>query len=265
MALSGLGGDELFAGYAVFKRAQDLMKRKFIQQLPGIVRKAGAGTLTMLKPGISSEKIAAWLRSEKADVDSFYTISRQVLLDKQLRELLVDETLPDNEVGKICAGFKSFDKKHLLSKISVSEMTTYMQNVLLRDSDQMSMAHALEIRVPFLDYTLVEYVLGLPDEFKSTVSPKKLLVDALGDLLPPEVVNRPKMGFTFPWKNWMKNELKSFCEERMQSLSRRKWFHENAVLQLWNDFLKNDPRVSWSRIWMLVVLENWMLENDINE
>src|SRR5690606_31770525 len=98
----------------------------------------------------------------------------------------------------------------LLSKVSVAEMETYMQNVLLRDSDQMSMAHALEIRVPFIDHRLVEYVLGVNDQLKYPHTPKQLLTESFEDMLPNEVVNRPKMGFTFPWALWMRGELKGF-------------------------------------------------------
>jgi asparagine synthase (glutamine-hydrolysing) len=139
-----------------------------------------------------------------------------------------------------------------------------MQNILLRDTDQMSMAVALEVRVPFLDYKLLEFVLSVKDEFKYPSTPKKLLIDSLGDLLPDEVVNRPKMGFTLPWKNWMKNELKSFCEENIKSLSKRDFVNEQAILNLWEQFLKDDARVSWSRVWHLIVLENWLNKNNIN-
>jgi asparagine synthase (glutamine-hydrolysing) len=151
-----------------------------------------------------------------------------------------------------------------MSRVSLAEISTYMQNVLLRDTDQMSMANALEVRVPFLDYTLVEYVLNLPDEMKFPVTPKKLLVDAVGDLLPPEIVNRPKMGFTFPWKSWMKNELRGFCESRLKYLGKREPFNENGVTELWNNFLTDDPKVTWSRIWPLVVLSHWLEKNGIN-
>ncbi len=129
----------------------------------------------------------------------------------------------------------------------------------------MSMAHALEVRVPFIDYTLVEYVLGIPDKYKNVSSPKKLLIDALGDLLPDEVVNRTKMGFTFPWKHWMKNELKYFCESNIVSLSKRAMFNESAIIAMWNNFLADKKIVTWSRIWHLVVLENWLQENNIEE
>ena len=88
-------------------------------------------------------------------------------------------------------------------------------------------------------------------------------MDSVKDLLPPEIVNRPKMGFTFPWKNWMKNELKSFCEERLEKLGKRKLFNENGIKELWNSFLKDDPRVTWSRVWPLVVLSHYLDKNEI--
>jgi asparagine synthase (glutamine-hydrolysing) len=128
----------------------------------------------------------------------------------------------------------------------------------------MSMAHALEVRVPFLEHHLVSYVLGVRDGMKIPHTPKKLLVDSLGELIPHEIVNRPKMGFTFPWEKWMKNELKSFCEERIHSLSKRSMFNEKALIQHWNSFLNNDKRVTWSRIWYLVVLEDWLQRNKIS-
>jgi asparagine synthase (glutamine-hydrolysing) len=265
MALSGLGGDELFAGYEVFKRYLELKNKNVLTRIPRFIRASGGNALTLVKPGVASEKIAELLKQPSIDFTSFYPLSRQVLMDKKIKALLRDKELAPNRLTK---QLKEQDLSMLpsdISKVSYGEITTYMQNVLLRDTDQMSMAHALEVRVPFMDYTLVEYVLGVPDKFKVPSSPKKLLVDALGELLPPEIVNRPKMGFTFPWKQWMQLELKSFCEEKMNALSKRSFFVEQEVKGLWKRFLANDPQLTWSRIWYLVVLENWLQENRIED
>ena len=150
------------------------------------------------------------------------------------------------------------DKQHVLSRVSLFEIQTYMQNILLRDADQMSMAVALEVRVPFLDYQLVEFALSVKDEYKYPHTQKKLLVDALGDLLPDNIVNRPKMGFVLPWKNWLKEDLKDFCEENIAQFSKRSFVNREAVLLIWNRFLSNDPKITWSRVWHLVVLNNWI-------
>ena len=265
MALSGLGGDELFAGYDIFKRSLKLEKYKWIGALPEFAKKIPAKLLQTFKPGVPSDKIAELLSLPDFKLESTYPLSRQVLLEDKIMSLLNFSELPANVVSQTLRENHLEKFNSLLSKVSVAEITTYMQNVLLRDTDQMSMASALEVRVPFLDYELVEFVLSISDEYKYPSTPKKLLIDALGDLLPPEIVNRPKMGFTLPWKHWLKNELKSFCENRIESLSNRKIFNKQEILNLWKAFLNDDSRITWSRIWYLVVLEDWLLENKIED
>lgn len=264
MALSGLGGDEIFAGYDVFKRISAIDKNKLLRLAPRFARKAGAGMIRSFKKGIAAEKMAALLSQKEIRFEEYYPVFRQVLSEEQARSVLRGKDHSASPVTKIVPDFPDPGKAYLLSRISAAEIQTYMQNVLLRDTDQMSMAHALEVRVPFLDYTLVEYVLSLPDEMKFPHTPKKLLVDSLGDLLPSEIVNRPKMGFTFPWKKWMKNELRGFCEERLESLGRHDPFDANGIRQLWKSFLADDPRVTWSRIWPMVVLAHWLEKNGID-
>ena len=151
----------------------------------------------------------------------------------------------------------------ILSEVSLYELSTYMQNTLLRDTDQMSMASALEVRVPFLDHHLVEYVLSVSDDIKYPLTPKSLLTDSFKGLVPNEVIYRKKMGFVLPWTKWLKNELREFCVDKMESIEKRGIFEGGMVTQLWKSFLQNDPKVSWSRIWHIVVLEDWLQRNNI--
>lgn len=262
MALSGLGGDEVFAGYDVFKRMTDISKKLYLNILPSVLRKVPASVLKAKNRSVAGDKIYEVLTQDKVNVPSAYPISRKVFSDAQIKDLLKNRS--ENNLNALIRKIKETDKEHLLSYVSALEINTYMQNILLRDTDQMSMAVALEVRVPFLDYKLLEFVLSVKDEFKYPSTPKKLLIDSLGDLLPDEVINRPKMGFTLPWKHWMKNEMRSFCEDNIKSLSRRDFVNEKAVLGLWEQFLKDDPRVTWSRVWHLIVLENWLNKNNIS-
>jgi asparagine synthase (glutamine-hydrolysing) len=217
-----------------------------------------------MRPGVSSAKIAELLELNSLNFKHTYPLSRQVLLENQITKLLKHKSNSKNSVSTIINPIKVISG-NLLSAVSIAEISTYMQNVLLRDTDQMSMAHALEIRVPFLDYELVEYVIALNDKYKVPLTPKKLFVDALGDLLPPEIVNRPKMGFTLPWKNWLKTDLKSLCETNLSLLGKSQYFNANEVNELWQRFLKDDPFITWSRIWYLVVLQSWITENKIEQ
>jgi len=268
MALSGLGGDELFAGYPVFKQYSTMMERKWIMSFPPNIRRMGSGLLKAVKPGVSADKIGEILDQDYLDLEHAYPVSRLIFLDDKIAKILNTKQLPENTIRKLMRESVAFGspgfEMPFLSKISFGELFGYMQHTLLRDTDQMSMAHALEVRVPFLDHRLVEYVLGVNDRMKYPHSPKKLLVDSFEDLLPPEVVNRPKMGFTLPWSLWMKNELKEFCETKLEELGSRDQFNTRELFMLWEQFLNDDKRVSWSRIWPLVVLEDWMQKNEIN-
>jgi len=256
MALSGLGSDEIFCGYEIFKRSYKLEQQWWLNFVPRLLRVSGAAALTSFNKNVASQKLAQILSKPQVSFNYAYPLSRQVLLDKQVKQLLQRNDLPMNSVYRFLRLLAFDDKNHRLSKYSIAEISTYMQNVLLRDADQMSMASALEVRVPFLDYKLVEYVLGVTDKNKYPHTPKKLLTDSLQDLLPSEIMNRKKMGFVLPWQLWMKNELKQFCEENL-ALLEGVGFNQNAVNNLWKSFLKGDPQITWSRIWPLVTLGNW--------
>lgn len=269
MALSGLGGDELFAGYDIFKRAYSLLDKKWLMSFPLFVRK-GLGTgLKVLKPGIASDKIKKTITSKYLELPYYYPINREVLDDDQLHHLLSFHNYPENAVHEILQNSIGVGtpgaKTPFLSRVSFAEINTYMQNVLLRDTDQMSMAHALEVRVPFLDHKLFEYVYGIRDDFKYPTQPKKLLVDSLGDLLPSEIVDRPKMGFTFPWEIWLKKDLKAYCVEGLEYLKELELFNSKGIDDIWVDFLNGKKSVSWSRVWTFVVLGHWLKNNHITE
>jgi asparagine synthase (glutamine-hydrolysing) len=129
--------------------------------------------------------------------------------------------------------------------------------------DQMSMARSLEVREPFFDHELIEFVLNIPDHLKFPHYPKKLLVESLGDLLPPEIVHRKKQGFLFPWNHWMKNELRQFCEMHLQAAGQRGFIKHDRLMTYWNRFLNNDRSVRWMEIWLFVVLEYWLQKNKV--
>ncbi|HEV2381853.1 MAG TPA: asparagine synthase C-terminal domain-containing protein [Terriglobia bacterium] len=142
--------------------------------------------------------------------------------------------------------------------VSCLESRSYMVNTLLRDTDAMSMAHSLEVRVPFLDHALVEFVTRLPGSIKAANGiPKPLLVEAMGDLLPKEVVSQPKRTFTLPWEHWLRGPLKKDVEAELSTIAPplQPCLDQGAVGQVWTDFLQR--RTSWSRVWSLFVLSKW--------
>jgi asparagine synthase (glutamine-hydrolysing) len=143
------------------------------------------------------------------------------------------------------------------ARISWAELTGYMREMLLRDSDQMSMAVSLELRVPFLDHRLVEYSLGLPAaEKKIGDRPKGLLIEAARDLLPRAVYERPKAGFALPMGEWMRGPLASFVAEGLDEVLRQKLLRNDFVDRLRLQF--QHRQIHWTRLWSLVVLGHFL-------
>lgn len=266
MSLSGLGGDEIFAGYPVFNRSLKLQEQNWLYQIPQSLRQLAGTIYAGLKKDTSSAKMAQVLGLKDASLRNTFPLSRQVGLPNYVKSILGIPSLNSDAMQRVLDIELGNNGKELplLSQVSIAEITSYMQNVLLRDTDQMSMAVALEVRVPFLDYQLVEYVLGISDEYKKPIIPKKLLVDSLGDLLPHEVVHRPKMGFVFPWEVWLRKELKPLCDQSIRNLAKRDFIQGEYLLDTWDRFLKGDKQVRWLDMWLCTVLENWMEKNQIN-
>jgi asparagine synthase (glutamine-hydrolysing) len=146
-----------------------------------------------------------------------------------------------------------------VNRVSYLESRCYMLNTLLRDSDTMSMAHGLEVRVPLIDHRLTQSILALPGTSKlDRRVPKKLLVRALRGALPDKIVHRPKRGFTLPFETWLRGELRPEIERSLRSIGGSALgalVSQSAALEVWAEFLRG--RTSWSRPWSLYVLQKW--------
>ncbi len=249
VALSGLGGDELFAGYEGFKRYFQLQKSQLLWNTSYPLRRLASSAF--------NGKMREFLRLRNADLAQIYPLDRTVFLAHEVQELIEGQS-PDRLEMLLVKEASKIKQLPLLSQYTFAELTSYTSHVLLKDTDQMSMAHSLEVRVPFFDHDLIEYVLNVPDQLKYPKYAKSLLVESLNGLLPAEIVHRPKMGFSLPWDLWMRSDLRSFCAEKLQALSKRGLLNEQVVQRYWEQFLKGDLGISWSKIWLLVTLEQWL-------
>lgn len=234
VALSGLGGDELFGGYPSFR---DVPWLKRFLALPRPLRALARRTTDL------SERLADI--PESPDAGLLARWRRRFVTNDALRAA----GLPANDLTFDCP----LDLPDDFARISWAELTGYMRRMLLRDADQMSMAVSLEMRVPFLDHALVEYVLGLPAAVKRRgARPKALLVEACRDLLPPAVYDRPKRGFVLPMKEWMRGPLAPFVEEGLRETVARRLLPTNLVETMRRAFAQD--RRHWTRLWSFVVL-----------
>jgi asparagine synthase (glutamine-hydrolysing) len=245
VSLSGLGADELLDGYGMSQRIRVLT---LAGRLPAAIR--GAPPFRRLvSSGPGRDKLRAWV-SQPGDANEAHAFLRSLFLPAEVARLVPrisrrpepDPLEPTKEAGA------SID-------LAWSEMNSYMRNVLLRDTDCMCMANSVELRVPFLDNGVVDFVMSLPKAVRSRR--KLLIVDAFRDLLPPQVLARRKHGFLLPIGPWM---LSAFGDEVGSQLLRppdllRPLFDADAVREVWDSFRITGRR--WLRPWSLFALFRW--------
>jgi asparagine synthase (glutamine-hydrolysing) len=259
VVLSGLGGDELFAGYPSFRRAGALAA---LWRLPASVRRLGTAGASRFADA-RMQKIGDVFR-EDSPAFGAYIASRTLFGPKQARVLTgraaqMGRSSNSDGNGQRATGLS------LLQQVSLLESTGYMRNTLLRDSDVFSMAHGLELRVPLVDRRVAHAAFFAPDsrKLRQRVS-KPLLVDAMRDLLPPSLLRRPKQGFTIPFQSWMNNELAHEVEAVLTSRETNTVGLEMAgVRAVWNDFRLGRRGINWSRPWALYTLLRWARQNDV--
>jgi asparagine synthase (glutamine-hydrolysing) len=260
VALSGLGGDELFGGYPSFRAVPQLTAwTRWWRRLPGPARRLLLGRL---RQGDTRKRKLADFLEFGADAASLAALQRRVfdeparlsLLGPDVRRIITGAEPRHPELANLS---RELAETGAFELVSAWELRTYMADVLLRDSDVMSMGHSLELRVPFIDRPLIEWLWRQPAAFKDQRHhPKAALADALADILPPGMAGRKKQGFTLPFPLWMRNELRPFLEETFSrpSVERSAMFSGPVVRRLWERFLGNNDSREWSRIWSLAVL-----------
>jgi len=231
VALSGLGGDEIFGGYPSFSDVpqffwMNLMNRGFVRSvvdfLPKKVRAKleGNGSYDIFSLALARRR---WW-------------SRKCVSASGVRGAEVWPELPTNPLDSFAA-------------VSWAEILGYMEPMLLRDTDQMSMAAGVELRVPFLDHRLVDFALSVPGCFKKGI-PKQLLIDAFSRDLPPEVWNRQRCGFVLPMDEWMRGPLREFTNDGLNAAKR-------TLAPKWVDDAQRSfesRRLHWTRLWQIAVL-----------
>lgn len=273
VALSGLGGDELFAGYSTFADTPRLARLELLSRfVPDSFRRITAPLLAGYaarrgSPDAARKAADAWMLPNSLPHPYFFSRSLfpvtelPRLIEPQFRSSAIASdgvTLDPTWFSWLERTTDQAASFEPVGAISWLELRSYMVNILLRDTDSVSMARSLEVRVPFLDTPLVEFVSTLPDEARVQANcPKALLRASLDGLLPREIFLQKKRTFTLPWENWLRTSLRSRIEASFADLAPalRPHVKSAGVQSVWDLFL--NAGTSWSRPWSLYVLNEW--------
>jgi asparagine synthase (glutamine-hydrolysing) len=263
VALSGLGADELFGGYSIFRRVPRVRQAlAAIAWLPRGLRRAVASKVLAAIPARKRAKAIDLVSSGTSAVE-LTALSRRVMSDESMRQFGLDARslgLSPLYLAPEAHDVFADTPRKPFEGVSQAELFLYMNNTLLRDSDTNSMAHSLELRVPFLGRKVVDYAGSLPGSVHhpKAAAPKHLLRRAIADKLPPSVFNRPKTGFTLPFSEWIFNAVRDQCEAAISTLAACPVIDGAAVRRLWSDCADRRLDIHWSRPLALVVLGTYL-------
>ena len=268
VALSGDGGDELFAGYNRYQLTQRFWRS--LSLMPQPLRKGAAAALTAVRPdrwtqllsalprrlrppqaGDKVHKAASVLRLGSADA-----VYRRLVSHWEPSEIMLGAHEPrgildDTSVAK--------DFPALLARMQFLDLVTYLPDDILTKVDRASMAVALEARVPLIDHRVVEFAWRLPDHVKvRNGTTKWILRQVLYRHVPRELIERPKMGFGIPLGEWLRGPLRDWAEPLLgeQRLREGGLLDAGMVRRYWQDHL--DGRRNWQYLlWDVLMLEAW--------
>ncbi len=265
VALSGDGADEIFAGYnkyaAEFKMRNGGWNNEMVKQLSPLWKalpKSRNHTTTNL-----FRQLNRFAEGAKLPIAERHWRWCSWMSEENVKELLKENAASVSKVleQRKKKNLENFSSKNDFNEVLLTDVNLVLKGDMLVKVDLMSMANSLEIRSPFLDFSVVDFAFSLPTEFKINGSMKKRIVqDAFRNLLPPELYNRPKHGFEVPLLKWFRNELRSLIEDDLLAdkfIIEQNIFNLAFIQQLKKQLHSNNPGDAAANIWALIVFQWW--------
>lgn len=267
VALSGDGADELFSGYNKHKAHYHAMH----QGAKSMLIKMGLPLWKNL-PKSRNGKFANTIRQLDRygrglalDPPNRYWLWASLMHQDEANELFRFQVLLNELKVRKHEILKHFPKTETFSDVLFTDMNLVLVSDMLHKVDSMSMANSLEVRVPFLDHRLVNFVFSLPDSFK--INPhmrKRLLQDTYRDILPHELYQRPKHGFEVPLMNWFRTELKDELLNKYLNhdfIEAQQIFDPQIIERYKKQLFSNNPGDIQAHLWALLVFQHWWIKN----
>lgn len=274
VALSGDGGDELFAGYDRYRQGAGLMRR--IGALPGPLRRAGAGALRRLPVEIWDGVLEPFRPTPQGKEPNGQRVRRladygtSATVEELHRKLVSRWRMPETAV---VGGHEPPSLLHEalpprgslgdVERMMQLDMLTYMPDDILAKVDRATMAVSLESRAPFLDHRVVEFAWSLPLDLKLRDGQSKwLLRQVLYRYVPRDLIERPKMGFEVPIGLWLRGALRDWAEALLDParLAREGYFRPDVIARTWAEHLSG--RYNWGmQLWNVLMFQAWLAES----
>jgi asparagine synthase (glutamine-hydrolysing) len=259
VALSGLGGDELFGGYSTFVHVPVATKlRAPLSHLPASLRRTLTSVVTLGQAEALRLK-AQDMMSSNGGVLDLYLLRRQEMSNRQLVALGIDPSaLRSAAHDHLTGNFPDLrlSDQDVVRSVACLESRFYLANTLLRDADANCMAHSLEVRVPMLDRRVIDCVLSMPGRvlLPSGKADKPLLRRSFAPLLRDRLVAQKKRGFMLPIARWMVGPLRDICEGALDGLKSQSHLLPGGIDSVWRAFLAAPNGHMWARAFSLCVL-----------
>ena len=266
VALSGDGGDELFAGYRMYMG--EYWARHY-SRLPRIAREGLIAPLIQAMPDSRDNPRLEMVRRLKKFVTGMSrSFSERFcgwreIFPFSLRQKLPCRPMSENfyldRVRETVLSKRDRFGNDSVNLMLYMDMKGLLPGDMLTKVDRMSMANSLEVRVPFLDHTFVEFAFKLPGSTKLRArGGKYILLEAFRDHLPPMIHNRPKWGFEMPIGAWLRNELRFLVDEYLEegTIERQGLFNHGVIRGLITDHMARRRDTSW-QLWNLIVFQHW--------
>ena len=269
VALSGDGGDEVFAGYNRYFWATRIWNNT--EHVPGFARHVAADLIKFISP-TRWDELASLIPSKRIPPqfgDKLHKIADVLSadsIDQVYRRLISQYPDPDSMLlngaehkGVLWDKTTTRDRPDAIGRMQMLDILTYLPDDILTKVDRASMAVSLEARVPLLDHRVVEFAWTLPRDFMvRNGSGKAILRDVLHRHVPRNLIERPKMGFGIPIGDWLRNDLRDWAEDLLseQRLISDGYFNVPAIRNLWSEHLSE--RRNWQyALWTILMFQAW--------